>query len=303
MKNLFKTVMMFLCMLNFVSANVFGDNIQNKKDRMVNSAKESYFSDIIKSIDDTIKMYNKISIEKTLIDYNIVNKNYSYGKKIIRAECIQSILKIIGVTEDIAEYEVRCVHYYSHAFYDSYYFGEKGGEKNGFIEEYVEIAGNYNIIKGETIGKGWEKIYPERDVTLKECLQFMNSCLNKNPSDDIIYQAKKNGLIKDTDEILKREDETLSYDDFCTLLYRMLTHKVGYYFKYDFDEGKGLVFSGEENTDVESSVDNIEEMRYIDYLDSLVIDERIFIRIKVRREEERKYLEEQEKEYRKKFRK
>ena len=259
------------------------------------------FADI-KSEKDNVHFYKKILMdksiesivdkEKILNDYGIISEKQSYGRRITRAECIQSILKIIGITEDIAEYYYRCVSFSKPAFDDSYLVNDN--DETGFIRQYIELGGIYGFAEGEKISAGTEKFYPQKDVTLEECLQFMNNCLNKNPSDDIIYQAEKNGLIKSTDEILKRKDKTLSYDDFSTLLYRMLVHKIGYYFKLDFDKYKRLFFSGEENYDdiSEDFLNNIKGMRYIDYLDSLVIDERVFIGINYQKEQEKKYFEE-----------
>ena len=88
----------------------------------------------------------------------------------------------------------------------------------------------------------------------------MNKCLNEEvSSEDVILEAEKNGLIKSTDEMLTKSEKTINYEDFCTLLYRMLNHHMGYYFKfYDYDWTYS--FYRKEKTDEKG-------YRYRDYLD------------------------------------
>ena len=50
MKNLFKTAIVFLCMLNLVSTDVFASIIQNKKEKVFNymdDIKQDYLDNVI----------------------------------------------------------------------------------------------------------------------------------------------------------------------------------------------------------------------------------------------------------------
>lgn len=191
---------------------------------------------------------NKKNID-ILIKYDIIDDKSLYKEKITKSECIKSILKVIGVFDELAKY------YEEHVNFVMPVFEDLPSEKFG----YLTIAKEYGLALGEKCGKYRSKIYPDRNVTLDECLSVMNKCLDKELSSNMITQAKNNGLLKDTDEILKRDDKTLSYEDFCVLLYRMFTHKRGYYFYTEpniiYEEK--LIF------------DYGEKIRYIDFHDSL----------------------------------
>ena len=268
MKNLLKTAIVFLCMLNIVSVGAFANDMQNKKRKVLNpikDIKQDYADNIVKSIDDTIELYSQILIEKTLIDYNIIDEKSSYNKKISKGEVVKAVLKIMGVTDKFAEHVDKhvTIEYDSskQAFSNAvrkevseYRYEEEKG-----LYPYILLINAYEIVtKGDF--KDTKNSYPDDDIELEECLHIMNKCLNKEvSSEDVILEAEKNGLIKSTDEMLTKNEKTINYEDFCTLLYRMLNHHMGHYFKfYDYDWTYS--FYRKEKTDEKG-------YRYRDYLD------------------------------------
>lgn len=262
-----KSIILCIIFLNLFYTTAFAD--KNVK----NSDYEKY-----KDTQETNKVEEDFEyMEKVLIKYKIIKERGEYGKKISKAECIQSILKTMGVTVETAEWYFRLVWHCAPAFSDTSFLDYT--EESEFLHTYVEMSGYFGIAKGERISPATLKIYPMENITLEECLGMMNRCLVKNPSDDVIYQAKKNELIKDTDEILNREDKTLSYDDLCILLYRMLTHKIGYYFDFDRPIGVKKFFLNESK-----------KMKYIEYLDSKVISKVVLKILQDEREKEEKAL-------------
>ncbi len=270
MKNLFKAIIVFLCILNLISSYTFAGGIQDKEPKVLKSEKDikqDYFNSITESVNDTIKIYNQLLIEKTLTDYNIVDEKSSYNKKIRKGDFVKAVLKIMGVTDEFAEYVDKCVtiEYNSSKTAFSNKVRKEGREELYKYEDekglypYILLINAYKIVtKGDF--KDTENSYIDDDIELEECLHIMNKCLNEEAlAEDVISLAEKNGLIKNTDEMMTKSEKTINYEDFCTLLYRMLNHHMGYYFKfYDYDWAYS--FYRKEKTDEKG-------YRYRDYLD------------------------------------
>lgn len=190
-----------------------------------------------------------------LVKYGIINGRELYGEKITRAECIISILRLIGLTDEIVKYCEEHVNMCDAKFDDS--------PNENYV--YIDIADVRGIALGDVISKTKKMFYPDKAVTLKECLNFMIRCLHEEKSkykiDDIMVTAKEEGLLEDSDTFL--ENQTLSYDDFYLLLNRMLYHQRGYYFDWKLtfhDEGYYWMYFDDKT---EKYNDNY--MRYIDY--------------------------------------
>jgi len=276
MRKLLGVMAVFLYVLIFLTTNAFGENTENKKGEILNDNKTNV-KNIMKSIDDVINHCNQTLIEKVLVDNGIVDKKTSYGDKISKGEFVKAILRIMGVTDEFAEHVEKCVT----IEYDSRDVAFSRKSKEG-LWKYKEDRGLYPYILLSEVFKiiskdkfeDTENSYPDDDIMLEECLAIMNGCLNEETTDDVISEAEKNGLIKSTDEILAKDDRTLNYDDFCTLLYRLFTHKRGYYFKYWDDYRWKYTFYNKEE-DAEAGE------RYIDYLKFVKNQDLVFYKVHV----------------------
>ena len=132
-------------------------------------------------------------------------------------------------------------------------------EEEKGLYPYILLINAYEIVtKGDF--KDTKNSYPDDDIELEECLHIMNKCLNEEAlAEDVISLAEKNGLIKNTDKMMTKSEKTINYEDFCTLLYRMLNHHMGHYFKF-YDDEWTYSFYRKEKTDEKG-------YRYRDYLD------------------------------------
>jgi len=257
-----------LYVLIFLTTSVFGENTENKKGEMLNY-NTANVKNVMKSIDDAISHCNQTLIEKVLVDNGILDKKTSYGNKISKGEFLKAILRIMGVTDEFADYCARGATLETDSSlpvfkssYDlscrSWLYEDIEYEEEKGLSPYIVLLEYYDIVSIEDF-KDNKNSRPHDDIVLEECLIIMNKCLNKETTDNVISEAEKNGLIKSTDEILSKDDRTLNYDDFCTLLYRMLNHKRGYYFRY-LDDYKW------EYTFYHKSITNKVGDKYIDHL-------------------------------------
>ncbi len=266
-------ITMFIYMLIFVTTNVFAEKWENKKSEILNSnvtnGNKVYLENVKKSIGGAIELCERISqamMEKTLVDYGIVGEKSLYGDKISKGEFVKAVLKVMGITDEFAEYWGKCVtmEYDSSitAFSEIYikgvteYVTEYEEEKG--LTPYISLINSYEIISRGDF-KDAENSYPNDDIVLEECLTIINKCLDKEVSEDIISEAEKDGLIKNTDKIMTKESKTLNYEDFCVLLYRMLEKEMGYYFRYYGDYTWDYCLYDKTETDWEGD-------RYMDYL-------------------------------------
>ena len=266
-------ITMSICMLIFVTTNVFAEKWENKKSEILNSnvtnGNKVYLENVKKSIGGAIELCERISqamMEKTLVDYGIVGEKSLYGDKISKGEFVKAVLKVMGITDEFAEYWGKCVtmEYDSSitAFSEIYikgvteYVTEYEEEKG--LTPYISLINSYEIISRGDF-KDAENSYPNDDIVLEECLTIINKCLDKEVSEDIISEAEKDGLIKNTDKIMTKESKTLNYEDFCVLLYRMLEKEMGYYFRYYGDYTWDYCLYDKTETDWEGD-------RYMDYL-------------------------------------
>ncbi len=217
-------ITIFICMLIFVTTNVFAEKWENKKSDILNSnvtnGNKVYLENVKKSIGGAIELCERISqamMEKTLVDYGIVEEKSSYGDKISKGEFVKAVLKVMGITDEFAEYWGKCVtmEYDSSitAFSEIYikgvteYVTEYEEEKG--LTPYISLINSYEIISRGDF-KDAENSYPNDDIVLEECLTVINKCLNKEVSEDIISEAEKDGLIKNTDKIMTKESKTLN---------------------------------------------------------------------------------------------
>mgnify|MGYP003284566919 CR=1 FL=1 len=129
--------------------------------------------------------------EDTLFQYGIMDEVLVQKDSITRKECIVSIMKLIGMTEEYAAtYKYRS--FYSPVFDDIE--RNRLGSDIGFTTDdtkssrddpafgYIMAAGLYGIAYGEPIDRRLFNFYPDRTATLKEAIAFISRCLGQGYS-------------------------------------------------------------------------------------------------------------------------
>jgi len=160
-----------------------------------------------------------------IIDDNSFKGEYGY---ITRQECLVSITKAIGMTEEANRYFCE-LNYYRPAFND--------------VALDVEIGGGYVWGAEGTIalGDGNQHFFPNHTATYKEAVAFMMRCLEQCPPDlDIMLsRAIEIGLIRETDHFYENMDAYFYKQDFCVLLERLIgQNRFAYFADYYLYEGE-----------------------------------------------------------------
>jgi len=180
---------------------------------------------------------------ETLKSYGIADDSLHNNVMVNRADCVIAIMKIIGMSAEREAHVGRS--YYQPVFDDEGY--------DGYVYEAAGVI---------AIGDGNRNFFPDRDVTVKEVAAFMVRCLVRLGDsgdermsvglDDTFAKAKDLGIIQEADTFYNDSDATLTPNEFCVLLNRMLYQKR--YMYYDYDNKFNIQF------------DTSGSGRYIDYL-------------------------------------
>ena len=146
-----------------------------------------------------------------------INDSRTY---VSREECIKSVLRIIGVNDEIAK-EYTYLSDKNDGFCDINYCTDIS---KGYI--------NFAKINGLAFGT-YDKtndcsfFYPKKAISLNDCLSFMSRCLDNSAkiSDEttLLSSATENGIIKSDDYFL--DYYFLNYRSYYNLLFRMLNSK------------------------------------------------------------------------------
>ena len=163
---------------------------------------------------------------KRLEKYNILGEDILVSDSVSRAECIVTIMKLIGVTENHAER-------YGRANLDEPIFND---ERDMYKEEkgYIRIAGTSRI----ALRIRERDFFPKRNVTVKECTAFIMRCLESSSPDleETFLRAVEIGLVFSTDSFYEKSDDDLLPHDFYIILDRMLDQKRYIYYYEGFHE-------------------------------------------------------------------
>lgn len=187
----------------------------------------------------------------------IVEDDYfTNSETVTREECIIAIMRVIGVTDAKVDKlygaDLFC-------FVDTSAFSYFGCAYLGGIAYGEECVVDYPTYRTSHTSKNTDFFFfPERLVTVKETLAFMNRCLGEDKSEKYeftIEHAKAYGLIEDTDLFAVDENALIDKKDFCALLKRMLYQKR---YKYYSVESDGSYMEG--------NIDKERSMTYIDFL-------------------------------------
>ncbi|NLM50538.1 MAG: hypothetical protein GX196_06265 [Clostridiaceae bacterium] len=196
--------------------------------------------------------------------YKLIDmEGFENNDTVTRYECLVTIMKAIGVTEDIAiggsGILASCFGEPSErAFFD----GDGIGPGVDFVKYsykitgYIDLAFYYYIAEGEFIGNR-RYFYFDRPVTAKEAAAFMVRCLKGKDLGDLnktFEIAKEMGLIKEEDVFYTNGDDFITPDYFLIMLQRFLNQPR---YKY-FDEDLYLHYG----------IDSERSMTYLQYLQS-----------------------------------
>ena len=158
---------------------------------------------------------NSDSLEELKI-HDILGKDILNNEFVSRSDCVVSVMKLIGVTEEMAnEFENRDFEY---PIFDDILNDQKDGG-------YILIAGYSNIAFGEITDGHIRNFHPNNNVTLKECIAFMLRCLKDSDTVDwgnIVPCGEEIGLLSIEEMQSVNENESITMSQFKTLLERML---------------------------------------------------------------------------------
>lgn len=178
----------------------------------------------LKEYFDTEK-YNYMCNE--LLSVGVIDNINDSRTYVSREDCIKSILRIIGVNDEMAQKY-------------TYLNDENGGFCD--INYCTDISKGYiNFAKVNGLAFGtYDKtndcsfFYPKKAVSLNDCLTFMLRCLdNSEKISDVLSSATENGIIKSNDYFL--DYYFLNYQGYYNLLFRMLNSKIYCFVKTSSD--------------------------------------------------------------------
>ena len=182
--------------------------------------------------------------EDTLFQYGIMDEALVQKDSITRKECIVSIMKLIGMTEEYAAtYQYRS--FYSSIFDDvernmpssDIGFNIDTDDIKSNIEDpaygYIMAAGLYGIAYGEPIDRHLFNFYPDRTATFKEAIAFIFRCLGTSEKDiDAAYAiAEDSEFLSSTTWDNLESDSVLTGNTLYELLNRMLDMNCYSYFE------------------------------------------------------------------------
>lgn len=194
---------------------------------------------------------NNSEIEDTLMQLNILDESgFLNPNTVSREECIIAIMRVIGVTDEDVAFLAGNGFY---AFADTNAYSYEGCAYKGKIAYGEECEVDSPTYRSTHTLKNTDFFFfPNREVTVKECLAFMVRCLeepSKENYDSIIEKAKNYGLISDDDAIVDNVNAALSQNDFLVLLDRLLQQN-----RYKYYGNENNLFKMEGNIDEEQSM-------------------------------------------------
>ena len=172
-----------------------------------------------------IEKYNYMCNE--LLNVGVIDNINDSRTYVSREDCIKSVLRTIGVNDEIAQKY-------------TYLKDENGGFCD--INYCTDISKGYiNFAKINGLAFGtYDKtndctfFYPKKAVSLNDCLTFMLRCLdNSETISDVLSGATENGIIKSNDYFL--DYYFLNYQGYYNLLFRMLNSKIYCFVKTSSD--------------------------------------------------------------------
>ncbi|MCD8090307.1 MAG: hypothetical protein LUD81_06755 [Clostridiales bacterium] len=176
---------------------------------------------------------------------------------VTRHDCLVGIMKAAGLQADgyfESGYIIMEKLFFDDPLYD---------------REYLYFADITGVVLGEENEKAstWLSYYPNETATARDCVGFIMRVIDsvaKDKTDDELFErAKLRGLVKSEDSFYINPDETLSYDNYYTLICRMLNEKRYLYLEFN-DNMDPITWVNSYHNFVK--YDKSGEMTYIDYL-------------------------------------
>lgn len=172
-----------------------------------------------------IEKYNYMCNE--LLNVGVIDNINDSRTYVSREDCIKSVLRTIGVNDEIAQKY-------------TYLKDENGGFCDiNYCTDISKGYINFAKINGLAFGtydktNDYTFFYPKKAVSLNDCLTFMLRCLdNSEKISDVLSSATENGIIKSNDYFL--DYYFLNYQGYYNLLFRMLNSKIYCFVKTSSD--------------------------------------------------------------------
>lgn len=163
-----------------------------------------------------IEKYNYMCNE--LLNVGVIDNINDSRTYVSREECIKSILRIIGVNDEMAQ-KYTYLNDENGGFCDINYCTDISKGYINFAKINGLAFGTYDKTNDCTF------FYPKKAVSLNDCLTFMLRCLdNSEKISDVLSSATENGIIKSNDYFL--DYYFLNYQGYYNLLFRMLNSKI-----------------------------------------------------------------------------
>ena len=172
-----------------------------------------------------IEKYNYMCNE--LLNVGVIDNINDSRTYVSREECIKSILRIIGVNDEMAQ-KYTYLNDENGGFCDINYCTDISKGYINFAKINGLAFGTYDKTNDCTF------FYPKKAVSLNDCLTFMLRCLdNSEKISDVLSSATENGIIKSNDYFL--DYYFLNYQGYYNLLFRMLNSKIYCFVKTSSD--------------------------------------------------------------------
>ena len=172
-----------------------------------------------------IEKYNYMCNE--LLNVGVIDNINDSRTYVSREECIKSILRIIGVNDEMAQ-KYTYLNDENGGFCDINYCTDISKGYINFAKINGLAFGTYDKTNDCTF------FYPKKAVSLNDCLTFMLRCLdNSEKTSDVLSSATENGIIKSNDYFL--DYYFLNYQGYYNLLFRMLNSKIYCFVKTSSD--------------------------------------------------------------------
>lgn len=172
-----------------------------------------------------IEKYNYMCNE--LLNVGVIDNINDSRTYVSREECIKSILRIIGVNDEMAQ-KYTYLNDENGDFCDINYCTDISKGYINFAKINGLAFGTYDKTNDCTF------FYPKKAVSLNDCLTFMLRCLdNSEKISDVLSSATENGIIKSNDYFL--DYYFLNYQGYYNLLFRMLNSKIYCFVKTSSD--------------------------------------------------------------------
>ena len=162
-----------------------------------------------------------------LLNVGVIDNINDSRTYVSREECIKSILRIIGVNDEMAQ-KYTYLNDENGGFCDINYCTDISKGYINFAKINGLAFGTYDKTNDCTF------FYPKKAVSLNDCLTFMLRCLdNSEKISDVLSSATENGIIKSNDYFL--DYYFLNYQGYYNLLFRMLNSKIYCFVKTSSD--------------------------------------------------------------------